>query len=75
MYLIFRCDCGRALYSKEGNMTRKCVCGRTVKVKTRRIFGRAETFQEASELVRKLQEEKYGSCGFINPARGEQMQR
>ena len=34
MYLIFRCDCGRALYAKEGVATRKCVCGKTLKVKS-----------------------------------------
>ncbi len=71
MYIIFRCDCGRALYSREGTKTRKCVCGRTVNVKERRIFGRADGFEEASEMVRKLQEEKYGSCHFTNPAKRE----
>ena len=29
MYFIFRCDCGRVLYAKEGVATRKCVCGKT----------------------------------------------
>ena len=38
MYLIFRCDCGRVLYAKEGRKTRKCVCGKVLEVKTRRIF-------------------------------------
>lgn len=69
MYLVFRCDCGRALYSKEGNKTRKCVCGRTVKIKSRRIFGKADTFEDASAIVRKLQEEKYGWCEFTNPTK------
>lgn len=71
MYVIFRCDCGRALYSKEGADTRKCVCGKTLKVKKRRIFGKAGSFQEAAEIVRKLQEERYGTCHFTNPVKRE----
>lgn len=64
MYLIFRCDCGRAMYAKEGVATRKCVCGKTIKVKSRRIFKEAEDFQQASDMVRELQEEKYGGSEF-----------
>ncbi len=64
MYLIFRCDCGRAMYAKEGVATRKCVCGKTIKVKTRRIFKKAEDAEAASEMVRELQEEKYGGSFF-----------
>lgn len=64
MYLVFRCDCGRALYAKEGIKTRKCVCGKNIKVKTRRIFHKAESREEASCFVQKLQEEKYGESGF-----------
>ncbi len=47
MYFIFRCDCGRVLYAKEGVATRKCVC-KTIKVKQRRIFKKVETREEAS---------------------------
>jgi hypothetical protein len=64
MYLIFRCDCGRAMYAKEGVATRKCVCGKNIKVKTRRIFKKAEDAQTASDMVRELQEEKYGGLFF-----------
>jgi hypothetical protein len=64
MYLIFRCDCGRAMYAKEGVATRKCVCGKNIKVKTRRIFKKAEDAQTASDMVRELQEEKYGGSFF-----------
>ncbi|MBU4534680.1 MAG: DUF1922 domain-containing protein [Euryarchaeota archaeon] len=64
MYLIFRCDCGRAMYSREGVVTRKCVCGKNIKVKSRRILKRAEDFQSASQAVRDLQEERYGGTGF-----------
>ncbi|MDI3483891.1 MAG: hypothetical protein PWQ74_478 [Methanobacteriaceae archaeon] len=65
MYLVFRCDCGRALYAREGVKTRRCVCGKTVKVKSRRILGKVESFQDAAYMVRKLQEEKYGPGGFL----------
>lgn len=64
MYLIFRCDCGRVLYSKESVATRKCVCGKKLKVKLRRIFKKVETAEDASEAVRNMQEEIYGGVGF-----------
>jgi uncharacterized protein DUF1922 len=64
MYFIFRCDCGRVLYAKEGVATRKCVCGKSLKVRERRIFKKVETVDEASETVRKMQEEIYGGTIF-----------
>lgn len=64
MYLIFNCDCGRAMYAKEDVATRKCVCGKTVKVKTRRIRKKVDTVQEATLAVQELQEEKYGEVEF-----------
>jgi len=69
VYIIFRCDCGRALYAREGVKARKCVCGKTIKVKTRRILGKVESFQDAAYMVRKLQEEKYGPGGFLQKRR------
>ncbi|MEE0025685.1 DUF1922 domain-containing protein [Methanobrevibacter sp.] len=65
MYLIFRCDCGRVLYAKEGIATRKCVCGKTIKVKGRRIFKKVNTREEASYAVQEMQDEIYGNTGFI----------
>ncbi|MBR6023477.1 MAG: DUF1922 domain-containing protein [Methanobrevibacter sp.] len=65
MYLIFRCDCGRVLYAKEGVATRKCVCGKTIKVKGRRIFKKVNTREEASYAVQEMQDEIYGNTGFI----------
>ncbi|WP_178649427.1 DUF1922 domain-containing protein [uncultured Methanobrevibacter sp.] len=64
MYLIFRCDCGRVLYGKEGVATRKCVCGKTLKVKSRRIFRKVATREEASEAVQEMQNEIYGNTDF-----------
>ena len=64
MYLIFRCDCGRVLYARKGVATRKCTCGKTIKVKERRIFKKVETREEASEAVQEMQDEIYGNTGF-----------
>lgn len=64
MYLIFRCDCGRVLYAKEGVATRKCVCGKTLKVKSRRIFKKVASREEASEAVQEMQNEIYGNTDF-----------
>jgi hypothetical protein len=52
------------MYAKEGVISRKCVCGKTIKVKTRRIIKKVENYQDASEEVRNLQEEKYGGTFF-----------
>jgi hypothetical protein len=64
MYIIFRCDCGRAVYSKKGVASKKCVCGKSLKVKERRIIAEVEEAEQASDMVRELQEEKYGSAYF-----------
>ena len=64
MYIIFRCDCGRAMYSREGVMQKKCVCGKTFKVKSRRIIAQTDDVRLAVEKVKELQEEKYGGAIF-----------
>ncbi len=64
MYLIFRCSCGRATYAKKGVKQKKCVCGRTFKVKDRKILKKALDAETAAEMVRELQEEKYGGVVF-----------
>ncbi len=64
MYLIFRCDCGRAMYSRDDVKQKKCVCGKTFKLNSRRILAKAEDPQSASKKIRELQEEKYGKAFF-----------
>lgn len=64
MYFIFRCDCGRALYAKEGVATRKCICGKTLNIKSRRIFQKVATREEASLAVQEMQDKIYGNTGF-----------
>ncbi len=63
-YLIYRCDCGRVLYSKEETKTKKCTCGKTLNVKKRRILKIAETAASATEAVQQMQEEIYGGSIF-----------
>jgi hypothetical protein len=64
MYLIFRCDCGRVLYSKDTTKTRKCTCGKSLNVKKRRILKVADDVATATEAVQQMQEEIYGGTCF-----------
>jgi len=63
-YLIFRCRCGRHLYSHEGAKTRTCPCGRKISLDRVRILARVNDAREAGEAVRKLQMERSGLTGF-----------
>ena len=54
MYYIFRCDCGRVLYAKKGVATRKCTCGKTLKVKSRRILQKVDTIEDATYAVHEV---------------------
>ncbi len=63
-YLIYRCDCGRVLYSKEDTKTKKCPCGKTLNVKKRRILKTVETARQATMAVQDMQEEIYGGSIF-----------
>ncbi|MEE3324671.1 MAG: DUF1922 domain-containing protein [Methanosphaera sp.] len=63
-YLIYRCDCGRVVYSKEGSKTKKCTCGKTLNVRKRRILKIAETADLAARAVQDMQEEIYGGTIF-----------
>lgn len=63
-YLIFRCDCGRVLYSKDTTKTKKCTCGKSLNVKKRRILKIADTSSLATEAVQQMQEEIYGGTIF-----------
>lgn len=64
MYLIYRCDCGRVLYSKQSTKTKKCPCGKTLNVRKRRILKQADTIQLATQAVQDMQEEIYGGTCF-----------
>ena len=63
-YLIYRCDCGRVLYSKEGVKTRRCTCGKTLNIKKRRILKMADSVSSATQTVQEMQEEIYGGTIF-----------
>lgn len=64
MYLIYRCDCGRVLYSKSDAKTKKCPCGKTLNVRKRRILKKADTASLATQAVQDMQEEIYGGTCF-----------
>ena len=49
---------------QKGVATRKCTCGKTIKVKSRRILQKVETAEDATYAVQKMQEEIYGGSMF-----------
>lgn len=63
-YLIYRCDCGRVLYSKEGVKTKRCTCGKTLNIRKRRILKKADSVALATQAVQDMQEEIYGGSIF-----------
>ncbi|RAP46618.1 MAG: hypothetical protein BZ135_03490 [Methanosphaera sp. rholeuAM6] len=63
-YLIYRCDCGRVLYSKEDTKTKRCTCGKTLNVRKRRILKIADSADAATQAVQDMQEEIYGGSIF-----------
>ncbi len=65
VYLLFRCDCGRVLYSKDTNKTRKCSCGKTLQIKKRRILKQTDNLQDAIKTTQDMQEEIHGGTGFM----------
>ena len=65
MYLIFRCDCGRVISTREDKKTSKCVCGKTVKVKDRRILTKVEDVRDVPLVIQTFQDEIYPNTDFI----------
>lgn len=65
MYLIFRCDCGRVISARDDKKTKKCGCGKTVKVKDRRILSMVEDVRDVPQVVQEFQENIYNNTGFI----------
>ena len=63
-YLIYRCDCGRVLYSKEGVKTKRCTCGKTLNIRKKRILKKADSVALATQAVQDMQEEIYGGSIF-----------
>ncbi len=65
MYVVFRCySCGRFLYTKKENKTRKCPCGKKIKLKKAKKLGETEDRKKAAEAVRELQEKEFGEPRF-----------
>ena len=65
MYLVFRCDCGRVLSAHETQKTRQSPCGKTVKVKNRRILAKVEESRDVPSVVGDFQDAIYRSHGFV----------
>ena len=66
MYLVFRCDCGRVLSANEANKTRKCPCGKTIKISSRRILTKVEDSKDVPYIVQEFQDAIYNSTDFIS---------
>ena len=65
MYIVFRCDCGRVLYTRDDKKTKKCPsCNKTLKVKQRRILGKSENIEDIRVFVQDLQNQIYHNTGF-----------
>lgn len=65
MYLVFRCDCGRVLSTRDDRKTKKCLCGKTLKVKERRLLARVEDIKDVPSVVQHYQNEIYHNTGFM----------
>ena len=68
MYIIVRCPrCGSLLLAKTDNKTRQCTnCGHKSELRTLRVYGKAKTPNEASELMMRLKEKDGPGEGY-NP--------
>ena len=65
VYIIFRCDCGRVLYTREDKKTKKCPqCNKTLKVKQRRILGKSKNIDDVRLYVQDLQNQIYHNTDF-----------
>jgi len=64
MFIVFRCSCGRHLYSLEDAKTRTCPCGKRTTLSKTRILASVEDARAAGEVVRRLQLGEHGMTGF-----------
>jgi hypothetical protein len=64
MFIVFRCSCGRHLYSPKDAKTRTCPCGKRSLLSRVKVLAQAEDANAAAEIVRTLQLEGHGMTGF-----------
>jgi hypothetical protein len=64
MVIVFRCSCGRHLYSPEDAKTRTCPCGKRTTLSKTKILAKAVDARAAGEIVRRLQLGEHGMTGF-----------
>jgi hypothetical protein len=62
---VFRCDCGRVLVAREEQKTRKCPCGKIIKIKSRRILCKVEDSKNVPYVVQSLQDSIYNNSSFV----------
>ena len=66
MYVVFRCDCGRVLYTKDYKKTKKCPnCSKTLNVKQRRVLAKSEDIDDVIAFVQQEQDRIYHNTGFM----------
>jgi len=64
MFVVFRCSCGRHLYSLKDAKSRTCPCGKRTLLSKVRVLAQAEDAYAAGEIVRTLQLGGHGMTGF-----------
>ncbi|MBK7386465.1 MAG: DUF1922 domain-containing protein [Methanothrix sp.] len=64
MFVVFRCSCGRHLYSPDDAKSRTCPCGKRTTLSKARILATAPDARIAGEMVRRLQLGESGMTGF-----------
>ena len=62
MYIVVRCPrCGELMLANTANQTRSCPnCNNRAELKTLRIYGKAETPTEATQLMKSLKAKEGG---------------
>lgn len=69
MFIVFRCSCGRHLYSPDYAKTRTCPCGKRTVLSRARVLTSAPDARAAGEIVRRLQLGEGGNMTGFKPAK------
>ena len=64
MFIVFRCSCGRHLYSPDDARTRTCPCGKRTTLSRAKVLATVPDARAAGEMVRRLQLGESGLTGF-----------
>ena len=69
MFIVFRCSCGKHLYSPYYAKTRTCPCGKRTVLSRARVLASAPDARAAGEIVRRLQLGESGNMTGFKPAK------